>query len=121
MRISDWSSDVCSSDLEVTINVTNRLDESTSIHWHGLILPPEMDGVPGISFPGIEPGETFTYRFPIVQSGTYWFHSHSGMQEQDGAYGSIVIGPEAPQHFKYNPHYVLALSPPQNPTSKPTH
>src|SRR3546814_872561 len=79
---------------EVTIAVTNKLDEATSIHWHGLIVPPAQDGVPGISFPGIAPGETFTYRFPIVQSGTYWFHSHSGMQEQDGAYGSIVIRSE---------------------------
>ena len=65
---------------EVTINVTNNLKESTSIHWHGLILPLEQDGVPGLSYAGIAPGETFTYRFPIVQSGTYWFHSHSGFQ-----------------------------------------
>src|SRR3546814_15780536 len=110
MRISDWSSDVCSSDLEVTINVTNRLDESTSIHWHGLILPPEMDGVPGIIFPGIEPGATFTYRFPLVQSGTYWFHRHSGMQEQDGAYGSIFIASEPCAHFKYAREYAVTHS-----------
>ena len=79
---------------DVTINVVNNLDETTSIHWHGLILPFDQDGVPGISYPGIPPGETFTYRFPIVQNGTYWFHSHSGFQEPDGAYGSIVIEPK---------------------------
>ncbi len=95
---------------EVTINVTNRLDEATSIHWHGLILPPDQDGVPGISFPGIAAGETFTYRFPIVQSGTYWFHSHSGMQEQDGAYGSIVIEPKEREPFKFDREYVVVLS-----------
>jgi len=95
---------------EVTINVTNRLSESTSIHWHGLILPTDQDGVPGISFPGIAPGETFTYRFPIVQSGTYWFHSHSGMQEQDGAYGSIVIEPKDREPFKFDREYVVVLS-----------
>ncbi|HUG58913.1 MAG TPA: multicopper oxidase domain-containing protein, partial [Candidimonas sp.] len=65
----------------VTIRVTNRLNEATSIHWHGIILPFQMDGVPGISFSGIAPGETFTYRFKVEQSGTYWYHSHSGMQE----------------------------------------
>ena len=71
--------------------VRNNLDVATSIHWHGLILPFNQDGVPGISFPGIKPGETFTYEFPIQQAGTYWFHSHSGFQEPDGAYGAIVI------------------------------
>ena len=76
---------------DVTINVTNNLSESTSIHWHGLILPYQQDGVPGISFDGIAPGETFTYNFPIVQSGTYWFHSHTKFQEPDGAYGAIII------------------------------
>ena len=95
---------------EVTINVTNRLDEPTSIHWHGLILPTDQDGVPGISFPGIAAGETFTYRFPVVQSGTYWFHSHSGMQEQDGAYGSIVIEPKDREPFKFDREYVVVLS-----------
>ena len=64
------------------IQVTNNLDEPTSIHWHGLILPYNQDGVPGISFPGIQPGETFTYKFPVVQSGTYWYHSHSGFRSQ---------------------------------------
>src|SRR3546814_935066 len=68
----------------VTIRVTNHLAEPTSIHWHGILLPFQMDGVPGISFPGIAPGKTFTYRFPVKQSGTYWYHSHSGFQEQIG-------------------------------------
>ena len=77
---------------DVVINVTNNLDEPTSIHWHGLILPFDQDGVPGISYPGIAPGETFTYRFPIVQNGTYWFHSHTGFQEPDGAYGALENG-----------------------------
>ena len=77
----------------VTINVTNKLREHTSIHWHGIILPFRMDGVPGISFAGIAPGETFTYQFKVKQSGTYWYHSHSGMQEQTGMYGAIVIDP----------------------------
>ncbi|MBO6807663.1 copper resistance system multicopper oxidase [Thalassospira sp.] len=94
---------------EAVINVTNNLDESTSIHWHGLILPYEMDGVPGISFPGIEPGETFTYRFPVTQSGTYWFHSHSGFQEPDGAYGSIIIEPEKREPFRFDREYVVVL------------
>lgn len=75
----------------VTIRVTNRLREPTSIHWHGIILPFEMDGVPGISFPGIAPGETFTYRFKVVQSGSYWYHSHSGFQEMTGVYGGLII------------------------------
>jgi CopA family copper-resistance protein len=75
----------------VTIRVTNRLRETTSIHWHGIILPFEMDGVPGISFPGIAPGKTFTYRFKVQQTGTYWYHSHSGHQEQLGMYGAIVV------------------------------
>ncbi|MRT31078.1 copper resistance system multicopper oxidase [Herbaspirillum sp. CAH-3] len=77
----------------ITINVTNKLREHTSIHWHGIILPFQMDGVPGISFAGIAPGETFTYKFKVKQSGTYWYHSHSGMQEQTGVYGAIVIDP----------------------------
>ena len=94
----------------VTINVTNNLSESTSIHWHGLILPFEQDGVPGISYDGIAPGETFTYRFPIVQSGTYWFHSHSEFQEPDGAYGAIVIEPEKREPFRYDRDYVVQLT-----------
>ena len=67
---------------EAILRVTNTLPEATSIHWHGLILPYQMDGVPGVSFPGIMPGETFEYRFPVEQHGTYWYHSHSGLQEQ---------------------------------------
>jgi len=94
----------------VRINVTNNLDEMTSIHWHGLILPFDQDGVPGISFPGIKPGETFTYEFPIQQAGTYWFHSHSGFQEPDGAYGSIVIEPEGREPFRYDREYVVQLT-----------
>jgi len=94
---------------EAVINVTNNLKEATSIHWHGLILPYQMDGVPGISFPGIEPGETFTYRIPVKQSGTYWFHSHSGFQEPDGAYGSIIIEPEKREPFKFDREYVVVL------------
>ena len=78
---------------DITIRVTNHLDVQTSIHWHGIILPYVMDGAPGISFAGIEPGETFTYRFKVTQAGTYWYHSHSGMQEQLGLYGAIIIDP----------------------------
>ncbi len=95
---------------DVTIHVTNNLDEPTSVHWHGLILPYQMDGVPGLSYPGIAPGETFTYRFPIKQSGTYWFHSHSGFQEPDGAYGAIVIEPEGREPFRYDREYVVQLT-----------
>ena len=78
---------------EVTIKVTNRLSVPTSIHWHGIILPYQMDGVPGISFEGIAPGETFTYQFKLQQSGTYWYHSHSGFQEMTGMYGALIIEP----------------------------
>ncbi len=95
---------------EVTINVTNNLSESTSVHWHGLILPFQQDGVPGISYPGIAAGETFTYRFPIQQSGTYWFHSHTGFQEPDGAYGAIVIEPKEREPFRYDREYVVQLA-----------
>ncbi|UMA67440.1 copper resistance system multicopper oxidase (plasmid) [Roseivivax marinus] len=95
---------------EVTINVTNNLKEYTSIHWHGLIVPFRMDGVPGISFNGIAPGETFTYRFPITQAGTYWFHSHSGFQEPDGAYGAIVIEPRGGERVRVNRDYVVQLA-----------
>ena len=94
----------------VTINVTNRLSETTSIHWHGLRLPADMDGVPGLSFRGIRPGETFTYRFPIVQGGTYWYHSHSGMQEQTGLYGSLILEPRAKEPYSYDRDYVVVLS-----------
>jgi FtsP/CotA-like multicopper oxidase with cupredoxin domain len=77
----------------VTLRVTNHLPESSSIHWHGLILPNAMDGVPGLTFNGIAPGETFTYQFKAQQNGTYWYHSHSGFQEQTGHYGAIIIDP----------------------------
>ncbi|WP_373086117.1 copper resistance system multicopper oxidase [Sneathiella sp.] len=95
---------------DVTINVTNNLDVSTSVHWHGMILPFQMDGVPKISYPGIEPGETFTYKFPINQSGTFWFHSHSGFQEPDGAYGSIVIEPKNRDPFRFDKDYVVQFT-----------
>jgi CopA family copper-resistance protein len=97
---------------EVVLHVTNHLQESTSIHWHGLILPSEMDGVPNISndFTGINPGETFTYRFKAAQSGTYWYHSHSGFQEQTGLYGPIVIDPIEKDPVAYDKDYVVMLS-----------
>jgi CopA family copper-resistance protein len=94
----------------VTLRVTNHLAEETSIHWHGILLPYQMDGVPGISFKGIAPGETFTYRFKVRQSGTYWYHSHSGMQEQTGLYGSIIIDPAGAQPSKADRDYVVVLS-----------
>ena len=94
---------------EVTLHVTNHLNEDTSIHWHGLLLPFQMDGVPGVSFLGIKPGETFTYQFPIKQAGTYWYHSHSGLQEQLGHYGPIVIEPYD-DPVKYDREYVIVLS-----------
>ncbi len=95
---------------DVVINVTNNLDEPTSIHWHGLILPFDQDGVPGISYDGIAPGETFTYRFPIVQNGTYWFHSHTGFQEPDGAYGALVIDNKDREPYRYDREYVIQLA-----------
>ena len=95
---------------DVTIVVTNNLTESTSIHWHGLILPFQQDGVPGISYDGIGPGETFTYRFPIAQAGTYWFHSHTGFQEPDGAYGAIVIEPIKREPFRFKRDHVVQLT-----------
>jgi CopA family copper-resistance protein len=94
----------------VRIAVTNALDEETSIHWHGLLLPFQMDGVPGISFPGIPAGKTFTYDFPVIQSGTYWYHSHSGLQEQMGHYGPIVIDPAGPDPVRSDREHVVVLS-----------
>jgi CopA family copper-resistance protein len=94
----------------VTLNVTNTLNHTTSIHWHGLILPNEMDGVPGLTFDGIAPGATFTYRFKVQQSGTYWYHSHSGFQEQTGLYGSIIIDPARAAPFDYDREYLIQLS-----------
>lgn len=95
---------------DAVIHVKNNLRESTSIHWHGLILPFQQDGVPGISFDGIAPGETFTYRFPIEQAGTYWFHSHTGFQEPDGAYGAIVISPKGRDVVAADRDYVIQLT-----------
>lgn len=96
----------------VTLDVTNNLAVDSSIHWHGLILPSAMDGVPHISenFAGIKPGETFRYEFDVRQSGTYWYHSHSGFQEQTGAYGAIIIDPAEPLPYSYEREYVLVLS-----------
>lgn len=95
---------------ELTINVTNTLEVDSSIHWHGLILPFVMDGVPGVTFDGIEPGTTHTYRFPTQQSGTYWYHSHSGVQEQEGLYGAIIIDPREPEPYSYDREYIVVLS-----------
>ena len=94
----------------VRLTVDNRLDEDTSIHWHGLIVPFQMDGVPGISFPGIRAGTSFTYEFPIRQSGTYWYHSHSGLQEQLGHYGPIIIDPAGRDAVNYDREHVIVLS-----------
>ena len=95
---------------DVTLHLTNNLDVDTSIHWHGILLPPEMDGVPGVSFAGVKPGETFTYRFPVKQAGTYWYHSHSGFQEQSGHYGPIIIEPKGTDTIAYDRDYVIVLS-----------
>ncbi len=95
---------------QVRLSVTNSLDEETSIHWHGLLVPFQMDGVPGISFPGILARTTFTYDFPVVQAGTYWYHSHSGLQEQMGHYGPIVIDPEGPDPIVSDREHVIVLS-----------
>jgi CopA family copper-resistance protein len=94
----------------VRLAVTNNLDEDSSIHWHGFLIPFHMDGVPGISFPGIAPGETFRYEFAVRQSGTYWYHSHSGLQEQSGHYGPIIIDPAEPDPIAYDREHVLVLS-----------
>jgi CopA family copper-resistance protein len=91
------------------IHVRNKMTQETSIHWHGLLVPPGMDGVPYVSFPPIEPGTVFTYEFPIRQSGTYWYHSHTGTQEQSGVYGSIVIEPPSGE-FNADRDYVILLS-----------
>src|SRR5574338_556814 len=94
----------------VTLRVTNRMDEDTSVHWHGLLVPSDMDGVPGVSFPGIRPGETFIYRFPVRQNGTYWYHSHSSVQEQLGHYAPMIIEPNRPDPVAYDREHVLLLS-----------
>ena len=95
---------------QVRLSVTNSLDEETSIHWHGLLVPFQMDGVPGISFPGIPARTTFTYDFPVVQAGTYWYHSHSGLQEQMGHYGPIVIDPAGADPIVSDREHVIVLS-----------
>jgi CopA family copper-resistance protein len=94
----------------VTLRVRNELDADTSIHWHGILLPFDMDGVPGVSFHGIAPGETFTYRFAVRQSGTYWYHAHSGFQEQQGLYGPLIIQPRGAEPFSYDREHVILLS-----------
>ncbi|MGJ7550567.1 copper resistance system multicopper oxidase [Pseudomonas alloputida] len=94
----------------VTLRVRNRLDQGTSIHWHGILLPANMDGVPGLSFAGIAPGGDYLYRFTLRQSGTYWYHSHSGLQEQAGVYGAIVIEPREPEPHTYQRDHVLLFS-----------
>ncbi|MES2058046.1 MAG: copper resistance system multicopper oxidase [Pseudomonadota bacterium] len=94
----------------VRLSVTNDLDEDSSIHWHGLLVPFQMDGVPGVSFPGIKPRSTFTYEFPIHQAGTYWYHSHSGLQEQIGHYGPIVIDPAGVDPIRSDREHVILLS-----------
>jgi CopA family copper-resistance protein len=94
----------------ITLRVTNHMSVPSSIHWHGIILPATMDGVPGLSFNGIAPGETFVYQFDVRQSGTYWYHSHSGFQEQTGLYGAIVIEPRQPAPYTYDHDYVVMLT-----------
>jgi len=95
---------------DVHLSVTNTLDEDSSIHWHGLIVPFQFDGVPGISFPGIKPGQTFDYRFKVRQAGTYWYHSHSNMQEAIGLFGPIVIDPADADPVAYDREHVILLS-----------
>jgi FtsP/CotA-like multicopper oxidase with cupredoxin domain len=94
----------------VKITVDNALNEATSLHWHGLLVPFQMDGVPGLSFPGIKPRSSFTYEFPILQSGTYWYHSHSGLQEAMGHYGPIVIDPKDADPIGYDREHVVIFS-----------
>ncbi|RMQ49582.1 Copper-resistance protein, CopA family [Pseudomonas cichorii] len=94
----------------VTLRVRNRLKEATSIHWHGILLPVNMDGVPGLSFEGIEPDGMYVYRFKVRQNGTYWYHSHSGFQEQSGVYGPLVIDAKEPEPFEYERDYVVMLT-----------
>ncbi len=95
---------------QVTLRVSNRLAVDSSIHWHGIVLPAGMDGVPGLSFGGIAPGESFEYRFRVRQNGTYWYHSHSGFQEQTGLYGAIIIDPATAPPFAADRDYAVVLS-----------
>ncbi len=94
----------------VTLNVSNSLDDDTSIHWHGILLPANMDGVPGLSFSGIHPGQAYRYQFKVKQSGTYWYHSHSGFQEQQGVYGPLVIEPREPDPVAFDREHVVMLT-----------
>ncbi len=94
----------------VTLRVANRMDEASSIHWHGIVLPSNMDGVPGLSFDGIAPGSSYTYRFKVRQHGTYWYHSHSSLQEQTGVYGPLIIDPAQPGARRCERDYVVMLS-----------
>jgi FtsP/CotA-like multicopper oxidase with cupredoxin domain len=94
----------------VTVAVTNRLKEPTSIHWHGIRLPAEMDGVPGLSFAGIAPGERFVYRIPVMQNGTYWYHSHSGGQEQQGMTGALIVEPKEKDPIAFDREFVVMLT-----------
>ena len=93
-----------------TLRVTNQLEDMSALHWHGLLVPANMDGVPGVSFAGIQPGKAFTYQFRVKQSGTYWYHSHSALQEQSGVYGPLIIDPAEPEPFNYDRDYVVMLS-----------
>ncbi|KGC12783.1 copper resistance protein A [Burkholderia gladioli] len=94
----------------VTLRVANRMDQASSIHWHGIVLPSNMDGVPGLSFDGIAPGSSYTYRFKVRQHGTYWYHSHSSLQEQTGVYGPLIIDPAQPGARRCERDYVVMLS-----------
>ena len=94
----------------ISVRVRNRLAVRTSIHWHGLLVPANMDGVPGLSFDGIDAGATFTYEFRAQQSGTYWYHSHARFQEQTGLYGAIIIEPAGGERQAVERDYVVLLS-----------
>lgn len=94
----------------VSINVYNRLDKETAIHWHGILVPWQMDGVLGVNQKGIQPGQFFHYKFTVHQAGTYWYHAHAGLQEQQGLYGAFIIDPIKPATYKYNKDYVVVLS-----------
>jgi FtsP/CotA-like multicopper oxidase with cupredoxin domain len=95
---------------QVTINVHNHLDEGTAIHWHGLLVPWNMDGVENVSQNPIPPGGTFSYKFTLKQSGTYWYHAHADFQEQEGMYGGFIIDPLEPPAYHYTKDYVVVLS-----------
>jgi CopA family copper-resistance protein len=94
----------------VTINVYNQLDKGTSIHWHGLLVPWQMDGVENVSQKAIPPGSVFHYRFTLYQEGTYWYHAHADAQEQEGLYGAFLIDPPTPPKYRYTKDYVVVLS-----------